>query len=69
MNHQSMFDTGYKMLGAGAQGWPREMIWENGIETYKIYVKRIASPGLMYDTGCSGLVHCDDREEWYGKGG
>ena len=29
-----MFDTGYKMLGAGAQGWPREMIrggrWEAG---------------------------------------
>ena len=22
-----MFDTGYKMLGAGAQGWSREMIW------------------------------------------
>ena len=27
MNHQSMFDTGYRMLGAGAQGWPKEMIW------------------------------------------
>ena len=22
-----MFDTGYRMLGAGAQGWSREMIW------------------------------------------
>ena len=21
MNHQSMFDTGYRMLGAGALGW------------------------------------------------
>ena len=31
------------------------MIWENGIETWKLsYVKRIASPGSMYDTGCSG---------------
>ena len=27
MNHQSRFDTGYRMLGAGALGWPREMIW------------------------------------------
>ena len=27
MNLQSMFDTGYRMLGAGAQGWSREMIW------------------------------------------
>ena len=46
------------------------MIWENGIETYIIsYVKQIASPGLMHDTGCSGLVHWDDPEGWYGKGG
>ena len=31
------------------------MIWENGTETCIIsYVKWIASPGLMHDTGCSG---------------
>ena len=35
-------------------------IWENGIETCKIYMKRVASPGLMHDTGCLGLVHWDD---------
>ena len=46
------------------------MIWENGIETYIIlYVKQIASPGLMHDTGCSGLVHWDDPDGWYGEGG
>ena len=29
-----------------------EMIWENGIETCIIsYMKQIASPGLMHDTG------------------
>ena len=34
------------------------MIWENGIETCIIsYVKRIASPGSMQDTGSLGLVH------------
>ena len=33
------------------------------------YVKWIASPGLMHDTGCSGLVHRDDPEGWLGKGG
>ena len=34
------------------------MIRENGIETCMIsYVKGITSPGLMQDTGCSGLVH------------
>ena len=46
------------------------MIWENGIDTYKLsYVKRIASPGLMHDTGCSELVHWDDPEGWNGEGG
>ena len=46
------------------------MIWENGIETCIIsYVKRITSPGSMHDTGCSGLVHWDDPEGWYGEGG
>ena len=46
------------------------MIWENGIEPYIIsYVKQIASPGSMHDTGCSGLVHWDDLEGWDGKGG
>ena len=39
------------------------MIWENGIETCIIsYIKRIASPGSMHDTGCLGLVHWDDPE-------
>ena len=42
------------------------MVWENGIETCILYVKRIASPGSMYDTGCLGLVHCDDPEGWDG---
>ena len=23
----------------------------------------------MHDTGCSGLVHWDDTEGWYGEGG
>ena len=42
----------------------------DGIETCIIsYVKRIASPGSMQDTGCSGLVLWDDPEGWYGEGG
>ena len=46
------------------------MIWENGIETCIIsYMKQIASPGLMHDTGCLGLVHWDEPEEWYREGG
>ena len=46
------------------------MIWENGIEICIIsYTKRVASPGLMHDTGCLGLVHWDDPEGGYGEGG
>ena len=51
-------------MGEGEGG----MIWENGIETCKIsYVKQITSPGLMHDTGCSGLVHWDDPEDGMGR--
>ena len=53
-------------MGEGEGG----MIWENGIETCIIsYKKQIASPSSMHDTGCLGLVHWDDPEGWYGKGG
>ena len=46
-------------VGEGEGG----MIWENGIETCTLsHVKQIVSPGLIYDTGCSGLVHWDDPE-------
>ena len=45
-------------------------IWENGIETCKISsMKRVASLGLMHDTGCFGLVHWDNPEGWYREGG
>ena len=33
------------------------------------YMKRVASPGSMHDTGCLGLVHWDAPEGWYGEGG
>ena len=53
-------------MGEGEGG----MILENGIETCIIsYVKRIASPSLMHDTGCLGLVHWDDPEGRDGEGG
>ena len=53
-------------MGEGDVG----IIWENGIEIYIIsYMKRVASPGLMQDTECLGLVHWDDPEGWYREGG
>ena len=46
-----------------------KVIRENGIETCISYMKRIASPGLMHDTGCLGLVHWDNPEGHDGEGG
>ena len=52
-------EQSFGLYGRGEGG----MIWENGIETCIIsYMKWIASPGLMHDTGCLGLVHWDDPE-------
>ena len=60
--YRSLLDS----VGEGKGG----RIWENGIKTCIIsYVKLITSPGLMQDTGCSGLVHWDDPEGWNGEGG
>ena len=48
-------------IGEGEGG----MIWENGIETCILsYMKWIASPGPMHESGCSGLVQRDDPEGW-----
>ena len=32
-------------------------------------MKKIASPGSMHETGCSGLMHWNDPEGWDGEGG
>ena len=59
-------EQSFGLCGRGGGG----MIWEKGIETCIIsYMKRFASPGSMHDTGCLGLVHWDDPEGWYRKGG
>ena len=61
-----MYRTVFWTLGEGVGG----IILENGIETCILsYVKRIASPGSMHDTGCLRLVHWDDQAGWYGEGG
>ena len=52
-------------VGEGEGG----MIWKNSIETCILpYVKYIASPGSVHETGRSGLVHGDDPEWWNGEG-
>ena len=51
-------------VGEGEGG----MIREGSVEMCILsYVKRITSPGLMHETGCSGLVHWDDPEGWDGR--
>ena len=59
-------DVKNRLLDSVGEG-EGEMIWENGIETCILsYMKQIASPGLMHEIGCSGLVHWDDPEGWDG---
>ena len=58
---QILKDDAINSVGEGEGG----MLLENGIETCIIsYVKQITSPGLMHDTGFSGLLHWDDPEGW-----
>ena len=46
------------------------LIWEGSVEMCILsFVKQISSPGLMHETGCSGLVHWDDPEGWDREGG
>ena len=53
-------------VGEGEGG----MFQQNSIETCILSsVKQIASPGLMHEAGCSGLVHWDDPEGWDEEGG
>ena len=53
-------------MGTGEDG----MVWEDDVETCILsYVKRIASPGSLRDTGCLGVMHWDDPEGWDGEGG
>ena len=51
-------------VGEG-KGW---MIWEGSFEMYILsYVKQIAGPGSMHETGFSGLVHWDDPGDGMGR--
>ena len=52
---------------AEGEGW---MNWEHSIETYTLpYVKQIASGNLLYATGSSNPLFCDNLEEWGWEGG
>ena len=53
----------------GLNGWEGKggMTWEGSVEMCTLsYVKRIAGPGSMHETGCSGLVPWDDQ--WWEGG-
>ena len=44
-------------------------IYDNIHVSMLFYMKQIASPSLMHETGCSGLEHWDDSEGWDGEEG
>ena len=46
-----------------------ESFWKSTATCILPYVRQIASPGSMHETGRSGLVHWDDPEGWDGEGG
>ena len=52
--------------------WERERLGRfrrKALKRIISFMKRVASPGSMHDTGCLGLVHWDDPEGCYGEGG
>ena len=53
-------------VGEGESG----MIWEGSTDICTLlYMKWIAGPGLMHETGCSHLVHWYDPGGWDVEGG
>ena len=63
--HRYIYNSLLESVGEDKGG----MVWENDIETCILsYVKWIASPGSMHDTGCSGLVHWEDPQGWDREG-
>ena len=46
--------------------FPLILVFSRTVTFLKVH---IASPGLMHDTGCLGLVHWDDPKGWNGEGG
>ena len=64
--HPDVKNRLWDTVGEGEGG----MTWEGSVEMCVLsYVKQIASPGSMHETGRSGLVHWDDPEGWDGEGG
>ena len=60
-------DVKNRLLDSVGEG-EGELIWQNSIETcISSYMKQIASPGSMHETGCLGLVRWDDPEGWEGE--
>ena len=66
--NNSLLDSGRRQRWDDLREWHRNM-YSIIHETDRPYVKQIAGPGLMHETGCSGLVHWDDPEGWDGEGG
>jgi len=68
--HSFIFPTAWKNLRPGHEWFRLLLKLCFGAKACIIScMKRVASPGLMHNTGCLGLVHWDNPEGWYGEGG
>jgi len=59
-SHQSRFDAWYWMLGAGALGWPRGMVWGVRREEGSRWGTRVYSWQIQFDILFNGwvILHC-----------
>ena len=57
-------EQSFGLCGRG-RGWD-DLEWHCNM--YIIMCEMDHYPGSMHDTGCSGMVHWDDPEGWYGEG-
>ena len=56
MNRQSMFDAGYRMLGAGAQGDPGRCYGEGGRRGVHVWERMYTRGGVMSMYGKTNTV-------------
>ena len=63
----------FRVLEIEVKEWGSSKFENNQADNWEIciisYMKWVASPGWMHDTGYLGLVHWDDPEGWNGEGG
>ena len=65
-NRNVCIEQSFGLCGRG-RGWDDFGEWHWNM--YNIIYEMSHHPGSMHDTGCFGLVHWEDPDGWYRKGG